>query len=83
MNKVKQTQTNSTQLSQIPIKICHDWEINKFSTAEVGTNGCSWGSVEVKIWDEICFQFVVQVKKICRGLDKDSANKLGNIVYCH
>ena len=78
MNKVKQTQLSSVK-SQLRFAMTE----KLFSTAEVGTNGCSWGSVEVKIWDEICFQFVVQVNKICRGLDKDSANKLGNIVYCH
>ena len=37
--------------------------MNKVSTAEAGTNGCSSGFVEVNISDEICFQFVIQVKK--------------------
>ena len=77
MNKVKQA-----QLSHISFELWHDWEMNKVSTAELGAIGSGWGSVDVKIWDEICGQFVIQVKNSVK-VEIDLADKLGNIVYCH
>ena len=56
--------------------------MNKVSTAELGAIGSGWGSVDVKIWDEICGQFVIQVKNSVK-VEIDLADKLGNIVYCH